>query len=79
MITLIDSSSRIAGVQVAVSPTPAPHIVRPLLESTQALLVIEQLTFASRAWQYGHRGASGSTAAPQFGQCKDAASTMVTH
>jgi hypothetical protein len=33
-----------------------------------------QLTVASRAVQYGQRRASGSTAAPQFGQCSDEAS-----
>ena len=35
-----------------------------------------QLTVARLARQYGHRGASGSTAAPQFGQCKEEASDM---
>jgi len=36
-----------------------------------------QLTVASRAVQYGQRRASGSTAAPQFGQCSDEASAAI--
>jgi excisionase family DNA binding protein len=37
-----------------------------------------QAIVASRARQYGHRGACGSAAAPQFGQCSESASFIPT-
>ena len=65
-----------AAVSCAARSRRAPHFGQNCAPSKICAKQDEQLTVASVARQYGHRCASGSTAAPQFGQCKDVASVM---
>ena len=66
-----------AAAGSAVRARSAPQLGQNFAPSNIRAKQDGQLTVASRALQYGHRRASGSTAAPQFGQCSDEASAAI--
>jgi hypothetical protein len=58
----------VAEPSVSTRPRAAPHFGQNAVPSNIGAKHDAQVTAASRARQYSHRRASGSAAAPQFGQ-----------